>query len=366
MNHHHDPDDQRPCRRHDWQAQPAEDDPDGPPAGYACARCPATTTPCGTCARPLEQAAVARTCERCVSDARNTIRQVRDLYRQLPDVIAAIAGLHAIRYDRGGGTTKPQKGGKGTGTTILGGTALVMATAGNLNHTRSLPDDPRERAIDVTLRAVENTDPPSVLAVLTGWEDAWRAERAEPAAERTSVTAATEYLVTHTQWAAQTSVTWDDYLGDVRGLAGRLRTLTGDDRRPVKAGVPCPYCAGKIVQHWRDVDPKRPGSGGLEDVRRCDTCHLTWASEAHFRMALREAHAGLPDRRPDELVSLDDAKRIFKERGIRSSRLDVWVARGTLRPMMDSAGAPRRDVRGALLYRLGNIAVLVDRGAEAS
>ena len=204
-----------------------------------------------------------------------------------------------------------------------------------------------ERAIDVTLRTVENTDPPSVLAVLTGWEDAWRLEQRQAAATNTSVTAATEYLVTHTMWAAQHSATWDDYQADVRGLRGRLRILTGDDRRPVKAGVPCPYCAGTIVQKWTRA--------GLSDVRECDTCHLTWASEAHFRMALREAHQALPQTHPDRLVTIDDAKRIYRPRGVRPNLLDLWVHRGHLGPAVDDQGRPRRDVRGQLLYRLGEV-----------
>lgn len=349
-------DPQRPCRRHDWQPQPPADDPEGLPAGYTCARCPATAHPCGTCGRPLEHAS-ARTCDRCISDARNTVRDIRDLYHALPDVIAAVAGLHAIRYDRGG-TTKPTRGGKGTDTTILGGAALVMAGPGATGNVH----------IDPALYALEARDPKPVLAVLVEWEDAWRAEQHQHAADTTTVAAAVEYLVVHTAWAAQHSPTWGEYVKETRDLRWRLRILTGDDRRPVKAGVPCPYCAGTIVQHWRDVDPKKPGSGGLEDVRRCSVCGLTWASEAHFRMALREAHAELPDRKPDELVTLDDAKRIFKERGVRPNLLDLWVHRGVLQPAVDADGRARRDVRGAALYRLGDIAARCRRtvGESAS
>jgi hypothetical protein len=353
-------DPQQPCRRHTWQPTPGAD-PDGPPAGYACTDCPATATPCSTCRKPLEHA-TARTCPDCVSDARNTVRDIRDLYAQLPDVIASVAGLHAVRYDRGGGK------GRASDTSIIGGAAFVLAGPGNADKSRLGPhEDPRSEVIQA-LMAAERNDPPSVLGVLTFWEDAWRDEQHQHAAATTTVAATVEYLVVHTTWAAQHSPTWDEYVRDTRSLRRRLRILTGDDRRPVKAGVPCPYCAGTIVQHWRDVDPKKPGSGGLEDVRRCNVCGLTWASEAHFRMALREAHAELPDRRPEELVTLDDAKRIFKERGVRPNLLDLWAHRDRreledyehgrrLTPPTPRLPAARgRDVRGVLLYRLGDLA----------
>lgn len=342
------PDQLQPCRRHDWRP----DDPDQP-TGYACADCAATAHSCTTCRRPVPRIA-ARTCDRCISDARNCVRDIRDLYHRLPDVVAAIGGLHAIRYDRGGAgktTRRP------TDTTIIGGDALVMSAPGHVNQPHPLPDDldPHERAIDVALRAAEHHDPPSVLAVLTGWEDQWRAEQHQPAAERTSVAAAAEYLVVHAAWAAQHSDSWGDFVEETRALRWRLRILTGDDRRPVKAAVPCPYCAGTIVQRWRDVDPERPGSGGLEDVRRCTVCGLTWPTEAHFRMAMREAHQALPRTHPDALVTIEDAKRIYRPRGVRPNLLDLWVHRGVLQPATDGEGRPRRDERGALLYRLGDI-----------
>lgn len=320
------PDQLQPCRRHDWRP----DDPDQPTA-YTCADCPATAHPCRTCPRPLEHA-TTRTCDRCISNARNCVRDIRDLYHRLPDVVAAIGGLHAIRYDRGG-TGK----GTGTDTTIIGGDALVMAAPGALGPVR----------IDPALYAIEAKDPAPVLTVLAGWEDAWRAEQHHRAAERTSVAAAAEYLVVHAAWAAQHSDTWEEFVEETRALRWRLRILTGDDRRPVKAGVPCPYCSGTIVQHWT--------TDGLSDVRRCDTCGLTWASEAHFRMALREAHQALPHTHPDALVTIDDAKRIYKPRGVRPNLLDLWVHRGTITPVLDDEGRARRDERGALLYRLGDI-----------
>lgn len=334
-------DDTQPCRTHDWQ--PTHDG-----NAYACTRCEATAQPCRTCGKPLEHAS-SRTCDKCVSDARNLVRDIRDLYRRLPDVIAGIAGLHAIRYDHAG-SAKPQKGGKGTATTIIGGSAFVMAGPGNADKSRLGPGEDPQSEVIRSLMAAEQHDPPSVLGVLTFWEDTWRQEQHQAAATSTSVTEATEYLVHTTTWAAQHSPTWDEYLTDLHGLRGRMRNLTGDSQPPVKAGVPCPYCSGQIVQTWT-------GKGrSLSDIRECDGCHLTWASEAHFRMALREAHQALPDTHPEQLVTIDDAKRVYKPRGVRPNLLDLWVHRGLLLPARTTDGRERRDVRGALLYRLGDIA----------
>lgn len=331
-------DDTRPCRRHDWT--PVGEHPTSPES-YACSRCPATTGACGTCAKPIGNSS-DRTCGRCVTWARTLAWDVRDLYAQLPDVIAGIAGLHAVRYDRGGAG-----GGKAraTDTTLLGGAAMVMASDGNVNHVNPVGAE----SVDVALREAEHRDPPSVLAVLTSWEDAWRLELGITAAEGRAVALSAAFLVANTAWAAQSSETWDEYLSDLRGLRSRLRMLTGASQPPVIAGVPCPYCSGTIVQRWTG---KR---GSLSDVRECDECGLTWASEAHFMLAVREAHQSLPKTRPNQLVTLEDAKRIYRPQGVRPNLLALWVNRGHLRPAVGPDGREKRDVRGEPLYRLGDI-----------
>ncbi|RHA38718.1 hypothetical protein [Cellulomonas rhizosphaerae] len=346
--------------RHSWTPNPVLDvehehhDPDA--AAFVCAdpECPATAEACTSplrrdgktvpCGRVLLTA--GRTCDDCVSRARNNLREIRDMYRQLPDVIAAAAGLHAIRYDqRGSSKTK-----KPTDTSIIGGTAFVMA-GGGATFTRA---GRNETHIDPALLEAEAADPPSVLAVLTGWEDTWRGEQDQNAAMRTSVDAAVEYLVLHTTWAAQHSGLWAEYLVDLAGLRGRLRNLTGQSSAPQQAGVPCPYCSGSIIQRW--------GRSGLDDVHECDTCHLTWASEAHFMLAVREAHSALPQTHPDQLVTIEDAKRIYKGR-VRPNLFDTWVKRGRLDAEVDEHGMPVRDVRGQFLYRLGDIDARVQRKA---
>lgn len=335
------------------------------PGIYACAECPATAHTCTNpipasrdtkpCGRLIE--GPGHTCHDCVSRHRNDLREIRDLYRRLPDVIAAAAGLHAIRYDQRGTTRSA------TDTTIIGGAAMVLA-GGGATYTH-LGRGETTDAI-ATLLEAERHDPPSVLAVLTQWEDAWRIEQRQHAAETTSIDAALGYLVVHTEWAAQHSPTWDQHRADMRTLRGRLRAVTGESQPPVKTGVPCPYCAGTVQQHWT--------TEGLGDTRRCDGCGITWATEAHFALAIRDAHESLPESHPDQLVTLDDARRILKPRGVRPNLLALWLHRDVRdRERYDAEVAagrlatpptPRlpesrgRDVRGRLLYRLGD---LVDR-----
>jgi len=332
VNEHH---------QHEWT-------PTDTPGTFACTQCPATATQCGSCTRILTTR--GRTCDDCVSKARNDVRAIRDLYRTLPDIIAAAAGLHAIRYDQRG-TGKPTRA---TDTTIIGGAAFVLAGPG------SSPDSGLQLGRGETtetiayLAAAEQHDPPSVLGVLTGWEDEWRTEAGHTAADTTSVDAAVEYLLAHTTWAAQHSGRWAEHRTAIRGLLFRLRVVTGTDDRPVKAGVPCPYCGGAVVQHWQKHDPKTPGSGGLDDTRVCDRCATAFPSEAHFLLAIRHAHQSLPTTCPEQLVTIDDAKRIYKGR-VAPKAFDKWVERGTLPQAVGADGRPAHDVRGRPLYRLATI-----------
>lgn len=316
---------------HDWihaDIQPAW------PTRFACTECTATATGCTSCDRPQET--IDRTCDRCISATRDRLRRIRDMYRALPDVIAAAAGLHAVRYDRGGGgKTK-----RSTDVTVIGGAAAVMAGAGSTGNVTSARDGNRSHTIDQL-----STDPPSVLGVLTGHEDDWRLQRHEPAAEVTSVDAAVEYLIAQTQWAALVADvdSWYAYLQDLRDLHGRLVALTGQSNAPVRATAPCTECGHTVTREWGDT--------GLDDVHTCTHCGLTWANEARFLFALREAHQRLPETHPDELVTLDDAKLIWKGR-IRPGRFDEWVARGAIPVATDDYGRPLRDARGRDLYLL--------------
>lgn len=264
------------------------------------------------------------------------------MYAELPDVVAAVAGLHAIRYDAARTSRS-----RAMDTTLLGGAALVMSTAGS--SMRALPR--AQSPVDVALQRAERDDPPSVLSVVTAWEDAWRRERGDATASVTSVAAAIGYLVDHADWAAQRSEWWLQCRAEIDELRGALRMLTGRSSPPVPASQPCPYCGGVVVQRWTD--------GGLSEERICEECGTTWPTEAHFLLLLANTHRSLAWTHPDQLVTLADAKRIFRGR-CRPNLLSTWVSRGVLRPVLDDAGAPRRNVRGEWLFRLGTITIMLD------
>jgi len=341
--------------RHWWVATVDE------PRLYACADCPATAHQCANVTRHQDGKTVLcrtilegpdRICPECVSRARNTLLEVRDLYRTLPDVIAAAAGLHAVRYDRGG-TGKPVRA---TDTTIIGGAALVMAAGGTWDKTK-LGRHETASSVDPALLDAERHDPPSVLAVLTFREDQWRDERGDGAAETTSVDTAVTYLHTHTSWAAQQSHTWDEWQADLHALHGRLLGLSGQTNTPKAENAPCVHCGGIVVHRWADT--------GLDDLAECTRCGMTWPDEDRLRHVNHLTVLALPQTRPEELVTLEDAKRIYDGR-VKGHTLDVWAARGAIRPAVDDAGAARKDVRGRPLYRLGSIEQAVTLAEEAA
>jgi len=344
--------------RHTWVDNPiyAITDPDDPRCDpqappFVCQECPATAGACMVCERVSDTG--DRTCGDCVSRARNDLRKVRDLYRQLPDIIAGIAGLHAVRYDRGG-SGKPGKGAKATDTTILGGEALVLAARGTTRPSRL---GRWETQIDPVLLAAERQDPPSVYAVLAEWVERWTGELDQDGTALPGVDAAVDWLLERTEWAAQRSPSWDTWLSALADLLWRLRRLTGDVRpREQLEPVPCVHCGGPVIRNW--------SKGGLSDVRTCKACGSSWPNDERLRHIETQVVFALPEGTPDALVTIDEAKMIYRGR-IRPDRLDDWARRG-LPPARDEQGQPRRDESGRLLYRLGVIDGQMKTGSQAT
>lgn len=329
------------------------------PTNWACTDCPATATTCTDCNRILNTH--GRVCDDCTSEARTDLYETRDLYLQLPDIIAATAGLHAVRYDRGTTTARSND------TTIIGGAAFVLAGPGN-SADRGLQLGRGETSEAIAhLSAAEQTDPPSVLAVLTGWEDAWRIEQGQPAATRTSVDAATDYLVQHVNWAAQHSGRWTEHRADIRALRNRLRSVTGTSQPPVTEAAPCVHCGGTITRSWSDE--------GLADVRQCQQCGTSWPSEERLRHTNHLRILAAPTTDPDTLVTaeqarlaLPDLKRNTLNQILKRDRerLEAWREHQT--GPIPEARVPEmgRTVRGECLYLLGDIAQLITPPQEAT
>lgn len=320
--------------RHDWvhaAEQPAW------PTRFACTQCPSSTLGCTVCGRPLET--IDRTCDECVSATRDKLRRVRDMYRALPDVIAAAAGLHAVRYDRGG------RGSSGD-VRVLGGEAAVLAGGGTASGVTSSARGDRSHAVDQL-----PSDPPSVLATLTAHEDTWRLEQQQPAATVTSVDAAVTYLLNHTAWAAQRSEvdTWLAYLSDLRTLFGRLGNLTGGSNRPVKEPTPCAYCGGVVQRRWTD--------GGLDDERTCTSCGESWPDEWHQDRATNWRILTAPVNDPDTLVTPEQARRALPD--LKRNTLNQALKRDRDRhPDDQRIPTHGHNTHGELVYRLGDIAAL--------
>lgn len=271
------------------------------------------------------------------SHARRLVWEIRDLYLELPDTIAAIAGLHAVNYDRGG-NRKPSTL---ADTPIIGGDALVMAGPGSTQTTITRTAGER---IDWALAKAEQHDAPSVLAVLTKWEDTWRDAQGHPAATTTSVRDAATYLTTHTTWAVRSFPDLNSYLTDLTELRGRLRVVTGHINPPKPSDAPCIDCNGQIVQRYRTST--RPEDAGLDDIRECNRCGTTY-TPAQYTLAVQNRLQTVRDE-PDRLLTAAEARTLWH---LSEKQIYTWEYRNHLTP----AG---RDNKGRKVYRSGDIATL--------
>lgn len=296
---------------HDWITERTLSDP---VSTYVCRECAATTRGCSECDQPL--ATSSTICDRCLTRARRIVTDVADAIDTVPFHHAEIMGLRAVRYDRDRITTS----------------ADDERLPFGLDRVVEDPEDTRIAAAK---------HPSSAVAVLVGWAHAW----ADTLGDTPPSSWAT-YLVDHTLWAAQNPDTsgWTEYLTEARQVRATVRRLLGLD--PERDPVPCVHCGGRIVQDWTER--------GLDDVHRCTGCGLTWRDRGHLDYANLHTLRELPATHPDALVTVDEARRVLP--AVKRNTLNQWVARGLVRPAVDEHGRARRDVRGAVLYRLGDIA----------
>lgn len=267
------------------------------------------------------------------NEIRTLIYDIRGLYRELPDTIAYIAGLHAISYTR---ATSPT-----ADTRIIGGTAFVMHCPGYDGGVTSARDGNRDHAHDCL-----PTDPPSVLAVLTRIEDNWRHQLHHPAADTTSIDAAIGYLSANAPHAANTLDLTAD-LNDLAVLRGRLRTVTGHIDTPKPSDAPCITCNGRIVQRYTHK--------GLDDIRECNHCGKTY-TPIQYALAVKnrmlEVRADLA-----RLVTASEARTLWH---LSEDQIYNWE-RGPdedhpkRTPRIESA---LRDAKGRKLYLNADIAAL--------
>jgi hypothetical protein len=233
---------------------------------------------------PSDRPRVCRDCQ----DANTTqLREVLDMWAELPDVLEQ----HA-----------PER--------LPGGDALVLAGPGARGEQGA--DDPeRRRLIDDNSSAPI----PSVAWTLVSWADDWRHIRDEESRERETAPAyeavvrdAHAYLLDHAAWAAAEHWAWAEYAADISHLHGSLLRATNRYRWPGRLGLSCFACRGQLVyrvirEEDADPPPSRPqwwvakgtagpvdeaewrrrhlGTAGLEeDHATCRNCGLTYNAEA--------------------------------------------------------------------------------------
>lgn len=203
-------------------------------------------------------------------------------------------------------------------------------------------------------------DPGDVADVLWSWADMW-AEARDTTADGNAI----DWLTRHLQWAAghPQQAAWEDYRAEIRRLRHAARRVA--HLLPKRHHGPCVHCGGRIVQDWAD-EKWRPRPDGLSDQVRCTGCGLTWRSHGAWMYTNRHTLQLLPDIRPDALVTLEDARRIFPH--VPPATWRSWLLRDNERA---DAGDERRmpqhgtDVRGRALYRLADLTALVEhRGSD--
>src|SRR5690625_4887227 len=166
---------------------------------------------CQICTQPLHEDDHT-TCINCVNQVRNTIRDIADLYAELPDAIATITG---ISYD-------PFTG-RSSDVHVPGGQALVLLSPGTENSVTSSRTGNRAHVADHY-----PSDPPSAAGVLATIEDDWRNYRGDRAADyEPDIERSATYLTKHVAWAARVHPAFPDTAATLRSLRHRMERVTG-------------------------------------------------------------------------------------------------------------------------------------------
>lgn len=297
------------------------------PGIYACTECPDTAVDCTEgCGRILESHLVA--CDRCIERARTWVQDVINALATVPFHHAEIMGLRAVRYDLDVVT-----GGGDRDRLPFGLDAIVEDV-----------EDPRISAA---------RHPETAVDVLRGWARAWADARGD---DRPSDELG--YLVRLTQWAVQNpdASGWGVYRDEARQVRATVRRLLGLE--PVREPAPCVHCAGDVIREWTP--------DGLDDVRRCTRCAMTWPDEDRLRFTNHLRILAAPVTDPDTLVTLEQARIALPD--LKRNTINQVIKRDRDRtdpehPDHDPAYEPRLpargvDTRGRILYRLGDFAHL--------
>lgn len=199
--------------------------------------------------------------------------------------------------------------------------------------------------------------PRDVLEVMWSWADMW--------AEGLNITPpplVTDALAAGLMWAAHhpDESAWEDYRREIRQQRHHARRLAG--LLPKRHHGPCVHCGGTVVQDWADREFE-PRPDGLSDVVRCTGCGLTWGDRRGWMFTNRTHIRLLPSEYPEQLVTIEEAWMIFPD--VPKATWRKWRERDD-EVIAEERKMPirSRDERGRPLYRVGDLAALVERRAD--
>jgi len=314
--------------RHSWVWAP---DQPGPRIRFVCEWCPEEAPQCRHCTRVVSGNLAV--CRACVTYAHRVVDGITEALGQIPDPHATILGLAPT--------------GGAIGSSAQDREALPFGLD-------AVFDDP-----DVTgLNGVRT--PRGLLHVLVEIAEDWLEHRAGvrdraglvPGKEDVDVDdvapgQALGLVRALLLWALQTHPAWLEQLQALEAVRAHARHLAG--LNPLVEPVPCVYCHGNIVRRWT--------VHGLDDEHVCTRCGRTWPNAAAYWFVARQALHSLAVTHPDSLVTIEEARRVLP--AVRAGTIRVVLHRDQRRdPEARRLPERGRDVRGNVLYRLGDIAAL--------
>ena|GEM_PF-2562851 len=256
------------------------------------------------------------------SQVRSWLRDVTEWRAALPDVTAALLGLHSPRP-----APRPVRGGDGrlpfrldeVTDDLDDGAAGIRTSAGLgwlLDHW----------AVSVHGDRVGRPHPEGTRAADLG------------------ITSPAAYLTDMADWAAAHAPDWEDLCEDVGRAHHWLAGVTG--HAPVHVG-PCPTCGGPVSSY--------PGRTGTPDHGVCTGACGTWWPDAARAVASAARHAMRSATVPDgAVVTMAELATIWAP-DVPRRTLETWAQRGVLARRTDDRGRtvyPLRDTNLVIRLRL--------------
>lgn len=267
------------CRRCDWRPDP--EDTYGPVTVQAGQHADATGHQrCAVCSLSLELVEI-QTCTACVANIRLQLDEIVTRYALLPTTIDSPAAIGTLSLMAAGSDGTAWRGPERERTAL---DTTPWRVPERLSHTNRQPwphnpaEQPKHAAtvtwVETQINDNHPTDAPSVAHELSRWEDAWRTDRHEPAADTAdTVTGAVHYLTRRLGWAASHHQAFPDFADEVRQLHHQVTRATHLDN-PMTVGVPCFDCGADLL--------RRNG----EDHYACPRCRREY-DDASYWLAVK-------------------------------------------------------------------------------